>query len=74
MNYVTLPESEYIDMKNQLDMLKNNELISKLNHLVDLMYESKYGMYLGNSSEDITKSSIDNMQEWQESGDAWNDL
>lgn len=74
MNYVTLPESEYINMKNQLDMLKNNDLMNKLNQLIDLMYESKYGLYLGSSAEDITSSSIDNLKEWQESGDAWNDV
>lgn len=74
MEYIKIPEKEYKEMKEQLALLSDNEFIKKMNRLIDLIYEKKYGLYLGDYTEDLTEASIDNVKEWHESGDEWNDV
>ena len=74
METIAIPINEYNSLINENKILKNQELLRKLNDVIDLMYESKYGLYLGNYTEDLTEFSVGGLKEWQVSGDVWNDL
>ena len=74
MQTVTIPTEEYATLKKELSLLKDQELLSKVNNLIDLLYESKYGLYLGNFTDDLTQANINSLEEWKISGDAWNEV
>jgi len=74
METIRIPISEYNLLKNEIKLLKNQDLLIKINSVIDLMYESKYGFYLGNFTEDLKEVSINEMKEWQLSGDVWNEV
>lgn len=75
MEQITIPLVEYQSLVNQVKVLQENELLEKLNNLIDTMYAAKYGFYMGDYTNDITKHSLNNMEEWQgNNGDVWNDL
>ena len=40
-------------MKEAILLFKDTELLKKLNRLVELMYQEKYGLYLGNYTGDL---------------------
>ena len=58
MEHFEISKEEYERMKEELELLKNTELISKMNRLIDLLFQDKYGLYLGNYTEDLTESAI----------------
>lgn len=74
METIAIPVNEYNSLIKENKFLKNQGLLRKLNVVIDLMYESKYGLYLGNYTEDLTEFSVSELKEWQVSGDVWNDL
>ncbi|MBX3043270.1 MAG: hypothetical protein KF896_06100 [Ignavibacteriae bacterium] len=74
METIAIPVKEYNSLITENKILKNQELLRKLNDVIDLMYESRYGLYLGNYTEDLSEFSINELKEWQVSGDFWNDL
>ncbi len=63
-----------IKLQSELVLLKNQELLQKINLMIDLLYESKYGLYMGDFTEDLTEITIDNMKEWESNGDVWNNV
>ena len=58
MDTIQLTTSEYNEMKERLSLLKDNHLLGKVNRIIDLMYEDKYGLYLDDFTEDLTEVSI----------------
>lgn len=58
METISIPMSEYQSLKKEVQLLENQALLAKLNEVIDLMFESKYGLYLGNYTEDLAESSI----------------
>ena len=63
---------EYEAMKEELSLLRDNVLLEKMNRLVELLYEEKYGLYLGNDTTDLTDSSI--TQNWHSQNTAWDNV
>lgn len=57
-NVIQIPLKEYENMKEKLALLQDGELLKKLSRLVDLLYEEKYGLYLGNDTSDLTSASL----------------
>jgi hypothetical protein len=47
-------------------------LLSKVNRLVDLLYQEKYGLYLGNDTSDLTESTIRNS--WSNDKSGWDNV
>mgnify|MGYP000943736368 FL=1 len=74
MQTITIPIDEYGALKNEISILKEQELLHKVNNLIDLLYESKYGLYLGDFTDDLTQANINSIEEWKIAGDAWNDV
>ena len=74
MNTISIPINEYKKLQNELILLKNQELLQKINVIIDLLYDSKYGLYMGNFTEDLAELTIDNLKEWESNGDVWDDV
>lgn len=69
MNTVQIPTSEYQRLKEELALLKDTELLLNFNKLVDFLYQDKYGLYMGEFTEDLTEHSVD--QAWPSEPSEW---
>ena len=45
-------------MQEELSLLKNSDLLKKVNQLVDFLYQDKYGFYMGDFTGDLTESCV----------------
>ena len=59
-------------MKEELQLLKDSELLKKMNRLNDLLFQEKYGLYLGNYTEDLTEASLN--QNYSSEKSVWDEL
>lgn len=69
---IQIPVKEYEAMKETILLLKDTELLKKVNRLVELMYEEKYGLYLGNDTSDLTSVSVE--KNWKQPNSAWDNV
>lgn len=69
---IQIPVQEYEAMKETISLLKDTELLKKVNRLVDLLYEEKYGLYMGDDTSDLTEASLKNVG-W-EINSAWDNV
>lgn len=69
MQTIQLPITEYQRLQEELTLLKNNELLQGINKLVDLLYQDKYGLYMGEFTEDLTEYAVN--QAWGEEASEW---
>ncbi len=65
---IQIPVKEYEAMKEVISLLKDTELL-KMSSLVDLMYEEKYGLYMGEDTSDLKNGSVQNG--WKEPNSPW---
>ena len=72
MEKIQIPLNEYNSLKEELELLKDTVLISKINKLLDLMYKEKYGLYMGNYTDDLEEISIDN--NFNKGSSVWDNL
>ncbi len=66
---IQIPVKEYEAMKEAISLLKDTELLRKINRLVELLYEEKYGLYLGDTTSDLTAAAM--QKNWQEPNSSW---
>lgn len=66
---IQIPVKEYEAMKETIALLSDGELVKKLSRLVDLLYEEKYGLYLGNDTSDLTAAALH--RSFQPSNSPW---
>ena len=71
-NTIELPLQEYEAMKEELSLLKDNDLLKKMNRLIELLYEEKYGLYLGNNTNDLAETAITN--NWSPDKTVWDNV
>lgn len=69
MQTIQLPITEYQRLQEELVLLKNTELLRSINKLVDMLYQDKYGLYMGEFTEDLTEHTID--QAWTDEPSEW---
>ena len=70
---IEISAKEYEAMKEELSLLKNNIFLEKVNRLIDLLYEEKYGLYLGDNTNDLTEASV--LKNWPSSNTtAWDNV
>lgn len=69
MQTIQLPASEYQKLKDELALLKNTELMQTINRLLDLLYQERYGLYMGEFTDDLTAYSVD--QAWEDEPSEW---
>ncbi len=58
MQNIQLPITEYQRLQEELALLKNTELSETISKFVDLFYQDKYGLYMGDFTEDLTEYSV----------------
>jgi hypothetical protein len=73
MSVVQIPLEEYNTMREELSLLRNSELMTKINRLVDILFEEKYSLFMKDYTGDLTEYAIHNAWQ-QEDTDAWNEL
>ena len=60
-------------MQEELLLLRNTELLSKMNRLIDILFQEKYGLFMQDYTEDLTEYSMNNA--WRkEDTNAWDNL
>lgn len=74
METISITKDEYLSLKKENELLKNQEILQKMNLLIDLMFENKYGLYMGDHTDDLTSFSIDNLTEWKEDSEVWDEI
>ncbi|HMS65057.1 MAG TPA: hypothetical protein PKD83_07360 [Ignavibacteria bacterium] len=72
METIQIPLSEYNTLKEELKLLKDSQLLLKINRLLDIMYQEKYGLYLGNYTADLQEYSVNEI--YKDSTNAWDNL
>ncbi len=72
MQTIQIPITEYQQLKSTIELLSNNSLLQKINQLVDLMFEEKYGLFMNDFTEDLTEYSINNS--WEDEESVWDKL
>lgn len=72
METIQIPLNEYNSLKEELELLKDTVLISKINRLLDLMYKDKYGLYTGDYTGDLEEYSINN--NYNKESSVWDNL
>ena len=71
-NTIQIPVEEYKAMKEEIELLKDTPFLSKVNRLVELLYEEKYGLYLGNDTSDLTESTA--RTSWNGDKSVWDNV
>ncbi len=69
---IEIPVDEYNAMKEEIALLKDQPFLRKVNRLVELLYEEKYGLYLGEDTSDLTETSI--QQNYTSHKSAWDNV
>lgn len=69
MQTMEISVTEYQRLQDELSLLKDNELLQKVNRLVDYLYQDKYGLYMGDNTDDLTEAVI--ADAWEDEPDAW---
>jgi hypothetical protein len=69
---ISIPLVEYQSLKEELELLKNTELVSKLNRLIDLMIREKQGFHLTDFHDDIVNEEMKRI--WGEAPSAWDNV
>jgi len=71
-NVIQIPLSEYQRLKDELNLLKDTELLKKINKLIELLYEDKYGLFMRDFTDDLTEYSINN--NWKNERTCWDNI
>jgi hypothetical protein len=57
---IQVPLSDYNHLKEELALLKNSDLLKTMNKLIEMLYQDKYGLYMGDLAEHTINKSWDN--------------
>ncbi len=69
MQTISIPVAEYQNLTQELELLKNTDFMKKMNHLIDLLFADKYGLFLNDYTDDLTEYSLNNS--WKNESSAW---
>lgn len=71
MESITLPKREYLNLQREIKLLRDNEFLKKVTELIDILFEEKYSLYMGDFTDDLTEYSIDNLEERNVAVSGW---
>ena len=74
MESITLPKEEYLKLHKEIQLLRNNEFLKKVGELIEILFEEKYGLFMGDYTDDLTEYSINNEQDWKNRESGWDDV
>jgi PHD/YefM family antitoxin component YafN of YafNO toxin-antitoxin module len=66
--FVQLPATEYQRLQEELALLKDTALLEKFNRLIDLLYQDKYGLYMGDYTDDLREYAVNSAWNHEQSG------
>lgn len=69
MKTIQIPITEYQRLQEERALLKNTELLQTINKFVDFLYQDKYGLYMGEFTEDLTEYSVN--RAWENERSEW---
>jgi hypothetical protein len=72
MQTITIPKEDFQRLRAENRILRNSPLLKRINHILDLMYEEKYGLYMKDYTDDLTQMSIN--KSWNNEESAWDKL
>ncbi len=72
MNAMEISVEEYQKMVQTINTLQNNEMLQKINTLVEVLYENKYGLFMKDYYDDLTEYSI--QTGWNDEPSPWNNV
>jgi hypothetical protein len=70
--FVQLPASEYQHLQEELALLKDTDLLQKFNRLIDLLYADKYGLYMGDYTDDLREHAANTA--WNHEPSGWDNV
>lgn len=70
--FVQLPASEYQHLQEELALLKDTDLLRKFNLFIDLLYEDKYGLYMGDYTDDLREHAANTA--WNNEPSVWDNV
>ena len=65
MQTVTIPQKEYLQLKKEIELLKDNQFLKKVDELIDILFQEKYSFVLTDYTDDLTEHVINNLKDWQ---------
>ena len=68
MDTINIPLKEYEALKEEINLLKDKDLLRKINRLIDLLFLEKYGLYMGEYTGELTEKIIEDNYTEKESG------
>ena len=72
MQTIQVPLTEYQRLQEEIALLKNSDLLKTMNKLIEFLYQDKYGLYMGDFTEDLTEHSLN--QSWENKQSAWDNV
>ncbi len=66
MQTVTIPQKEYLQLKKEIELLKDNQFLKKVDELIDILFQEKYSLVLTDYTEDLTEHVVNKVKDWQE--------
>jgi hypothetical protein len=72
MQTIQLPITEYQRLQEELALLKNTELLRSINRLLELLYQDRYGLYMGEFTDDLTEYAVN--QAWENERCEWDNV
>ena len=69
---IQIPIKEYEALKEKISLLTDTALMEKMNRLIELLYEEKYGLYFGDHSHDLTEAAV--QKNWPLQNTAWDNV
>ena len=69
MQTVEIPIDEYQRLKEELSLLKDTDLLKRINMLFDILYQDKYGLYMGDYTDDLTEAALNGA--WEDDESEW---
>lgn len=70
--FVQLPATEYQRLQEELALLKDTALLEKFNRLIDLLYQDKYGLYMGEYTDDLREAAAN--ASWNHEPSGWDNV
>lgn len=72
MEYIQIPKTEYIKLKEEIELLKDKELIIKFKKYLDLLFMEKYALYMGDNTDDLQSFCVNDS--WDKNKSVWDEL
>ncbi|MFZ4589590.1 MAG: hypothetical protein ACOYN6_01205 [Ignavibacteria bacterium] len=72
MEYIQIPKSEYLKLKEEVEFLKDKELISKFKKYLDLLFMEKYALYMGDNTDDLQAYCVN--ESFDKSKSVWDEV